>query len=162
MFTSKAPDFVGKLSQIGIVCADLDEAMARYGHMLGVGGWKRLDTDYTARFRDWTGRVANHNAFAPWGDIHIELVQPGEGGGIAKDWLQTRGEGIFHFAFGTEDTSQRPGGAEVVFANLDRLLPSGEPEIIMLDTVEQLGWYMEIVPQAMADSLNARVRSADW
>jgi len=155
-------DFEGELCQIGIVVKDLEAGMARYSAMLGVSGWKRLDTDYRARFRQWEGRIANRNAFAALGNIHVELVEPGVGEGIAKEWLQRRGEGIFHLAFGTGDLWQRPGGAEVIFANLDRVQHDGHPEIVMLDTEAELGWYMELMPQSLAVTMNARIRSDEW
>lgn len=76
--------------QVGVVVADLDASMARYSRLLGLSGWKRMDTDYVARYRDWEGRIANHNAFAPWGPIHLEMIEPGIGEGNAK----VRAEGL--------------------------------------------------------------------
>src|SRR5690606_18390458 len=62
--------------QIGVVVTDLDAGIDRYSRLLGLSGWKRMETDYVARYRDWEGRIANRNAFAPWGAIHLEMVEP--------------------------------------------------------------------------------------
>lgn len=149
-----AIQFDGDLYQIGVVTRNLEQSMAHYGTLLGLGPFARTDTDYTGRYREWIGRIANRNAFARWGSLYLEMVEPGIGQSNAREWLETRGEGIFHLGYATDDLDQRPGGAEVVFETLDVKLPSGKSAVIMLDTVDQLGYFVELADRSIADKLS--------
>ena len=147
----------GTLYQVGVVVADLAVGMERYSRLFGLRDWKRLDTDYTARYRSWHGRIANRNAFTPWGTIHLEMIEPGIGEGNAKEWLRTRGEGIFHLGIAVDDVRQRPDDVEVVFEVTAATQPDGSPAIVHLDTVATLGYFTELTWRPMAESLSARV-----
>lgn len=150
-------DLKGDFQQIGIVVRDIDEAMPRYRQMLGVGPFWRLDTDYEGRYRNWKGRFANRNAFARWGPVYLEMIQPVVGEGNAKEWLETRGEGIFHLGYAVDDMRQRPGGAACVFESWGATLADNSAAVIHLDTVAQLGYFIELTDRALADALNARI-----
>lgn len=152
--------FDGRLYQVGVVVRHLETAMASYATLLGLGPWTRLDTRYRARYRGWTGAVANRNAFARWGALVLEMIEPGEGETNAKEWLRTRGEGIFHLGFATDRLDQRPGGVEVVFETLDTLNPAGRPAIVHLDTVAALGYFVELADTALVDRLCAWIDGA--
>lgn len=77
----------GDFYQIGIVVRDIDEGMAHYQELLGVGPFWRLDTDYEGRYREWRGRFANRNAFTRWGNVYLEMDpardRPGQRQGMA-------------------------------------------------------------------------------
>ena len=149
--------FVGDFYQIGVVVRDIDEGMARYARLLGLGPFWRLDTDYEGRYRNWRGRFANRNAFARWGDVYLEMVQPVVGEGNAREWLETRGEGIFHLGYAVDDLSQRPGGVECVFESWGATMPDGSAAVIHLDTVAQLGYYVELSDRGLVNRLNAGI-----
>jgi hypothetical protein len=148
--------FSGRLYQIGVVVRDLEDGMRHYSTLLGLGPYARIDTDYIGRYRDWTGRISNRNAFARWGDLYLEMIEPGTGQSNAREWLETRGEGIFHLGYATDDLKQRPGGVDVCFESLDTRLPSGQPAVIHLDTVGQLGYFVELSDSGLAERLS------DW
>ena len=82
------------------------------------------------------------------------MIEPGIGNSNAKEWLETRGEGIFHLGYATDDLDQRPGGVGVCFESLDTRLASGKSAIIHLDTVDQLGYFVELADRALADKLS--------
>ena len=145
--------FNGTLYQIGVVVQNLEAGMAHYSTLLGLGPFARIDTDYTGRYRGRSGRIANRNAFAKWGDLYLEMIEPGLGESNAKEWLRTRGEGIFHLGYATDDLEQRPGGTEVCFEALDSLTATGRPAVIHLDTVEQLGYFVELADRSLAERL---------
>ena len=146
--------FEGDFYQIGVVVRDIDQGMEHYTKLLGLGPFWRLDTDYQGRYRNWRGRFANKNAFAKWGNVYLEMIQPVIGEGNAKEWLETRGEGIFHLGYAVDDLSQRPEGVECVFESLDA---SGQAIVIHLDTVAQLGYFVELSGRSLVDKLNARI-----
>ncbi|MBV9841538.1 MAG: VOC family protein [Sphingomonadaceae bacterium] len=131
--------------------------MARYSKLFGLSGWKRMDTDYRARYRNWEGRIANRNAFAPWGTIHLEMIEPGIGEGNAKEWLRERGEGIFHIGVATDDLDRDAAGEDIVFEVLGRARPDGGRAIVHLDTVASLGYFTELTHRPMAEQLAAWV-----
>lgn len=147
----------GDFYQIGIVVRDIEEGMARYRQLLGLGPFWRLDTDYEGRYRDWRGRFANRNAFTRWGDVYLEMIQPVVGEGNAKEWLETRGEGIFHMGYAVDDMSQRPGGVDCVFESWGATLSNGDAAVIHLDTVPQLGYFVELSDRSLVNKLNAGI-----
>jgi methylmalonyl-CoA/ethylmalonyl-CoA epimerase len=150
----------GEIYQIGIVVADLEKGMADYGRILGLRNWMRLDTDYVGRYRDWEGRIANRNAFAPWGPIHLEMIEPSIGEGNAKEWLRTRGAGMFHIGVAVDDVRDRPDDLEVVFEVKTHTQPDGSPAIIHLDTVSVFGYFTELAYRPLAEALSNQVASA--
>ena len=150
-------DFKGDFYQIGIVVKDIDQGMAHYRNLLGLGPFWRLDTDYEGRYRDWRGRFANKNAFTKWGDVYLEMIQPVIGEGNAKEWLRTRGEGIFHLGYAVDDLNQRPEGVECVFESWGATVGDGQAAVIHLDTVEQLGYFVELSDRALVNKLNAAI-----
>jgi hypothetical protein len=123
--------------------------------LLGLGPFLRMDTHYQGRYRNWTGTFANRNAFTRWGNVYLEMIEPGLGEGNAKEWLATRGEGIFHLGYATDDLDQRPEGVEVCFESLGALTSDGRPAVIHLDTVAQLGYFVELTDRPLANKLNA-------
>jgi hypothetical protein len=149
--------FTGDFYQIGVVVRDIDAGMAHYRNLLGLGPFWRLDTDYEGRYRDWSGRFANRNAFTKWGDVYLEMIEPVVGHGNAREWLEMRGEGIFHLGYAVDDLSQRPDGVECVFESWGARMPNGDPAVIHLDTVEQLGYYVELSDRALVNRLNATI-----
>lgn len=142
------------LHQIGVVVRDLEKGMALYGGLLGLGPFMTMRPDYEARFRGWRGRIANHNAFAKWGDLYLEMVEPGIGQGVHRDWLETRGEGIFHLGFWIEDLGNLPQGYDVAFESFDE---NGRARVVMLDTVADFGYYVELGQRQLVERLNSSI-----
>ena len=149
--------FEGDFYQIGVVVRDIDRGMDHYRQLLGLGPFWRLDTDYEGRYRDWRGRFANRNAFTRWGNVYLEMIEPVIGEGNAREWLETRGEGIFHLGYAVDDLDQRPGGVECVFESWGARTPDGNAAVIHLDTVASLGYFVELSDRTLAHQLNARI-----
>ena len=91
-----------QISQIAVVCNDLEQTMARYTALLGWGPWSvyrheppRLhDTELRGARVEYTMLGAETHV----GDTGFELLQPLEGPSIYKEWLEQRGEGLHHVA----------------------------------------------------------------
>jgi len=152
-----APIIDGQLYHLGVVVRDIDTAMHTYRTLLGVPSFHRVDTNYTARHRTWHGTIANRNAFGRWGALVVELVEPGLGLGPAREFLETRGEGVFHVGYATDDPTQRPGGVEACFEVGSTLRPDGTHGIVYLDTLAELGFFLELVDRPMANNVLAMV-----
>ncbi|HZV08302.1 MAG TPA: hypothetical protein VFF94_01035, partial [Novosphingobium sp.] len=103
------------------------------------------------------GRIANRNAFTRWGAAYLEMIEPGVGESNAKEWLHTRGEGIFHLGYAVDDMTQRPGGAPCVFESWGARLANGEAAVIHLDTVAELGYFTELSDRGLVARLNGAI-----
>jgi catechol 2,3-dioxygenase-like lactoylglutathione lyase family enzyme len=90
------------ISQIAVVCRDLQQTMETYTKLLGWGPWNvyrheppRLhETVVRGERVDYTMLGAETHV----GDMGFELLQPLEGPSIYKDWLDEHGEGLHHVA----------------------------------------------------------------
>jgi hypothetical protein len=145
------PSIEGRLYHLGITVRDIDAAMTLYRSILAVPKFHRLDTNYQARHRDWTGTIANRNAYGRLGDLMIELVEPGEGLGPAHEFLATRGEGVFHVGYATDDPTQRPGGTPACFEVHSSVRADGTYGVVYLDTLDTLGYFIELVETSAAE-----------
>ena len=149
--------FQGDFYQIGVVVRNLEQGMDHYRQLLGLGPFMQIQTHYRGRYRDWEGTISNRNAFTRWGNVYLEMVQPGIGQGNAREWLEQRGEGIFHLGYATDDLTQRPGGVECCFESFGATMADGSAAVIHLDTVDQLGYFVELSDRAVADRLNQAI-----
>jgi hypothetical protein len=91
-----------KISQVAVVCNDLQKTMENYTNLLGWGPWNvyryeppRLHhTEVGGKPVDYTMLGAETHV----GDLGFELLQPLTGPSIYKDWLDEHGEGLHHVA----------------------------------------------------------------
>jgi hypothetical protein len=148
---------IGDFYQIGVVVADIDQGIEHYRSLLGLGPFWRLDTDYEGRYRDWHGRIVNKNAFTKWGDVYLEMIQPIVGKGNAKEWLDNCGPGIFHLGYAVDDLSQRPAEAPCVFESWGAQTENGGAAVIHLDTVDQLGYFVELADRNLVVKLSQKI-----
>lgn len=100
---------------IAIVVRDID-ASIEYYESIGIGPWEdmdlsaysRVDAKHEEAFRDLRFKRAH------LGPIQWQLVQPGDGDGPEKRFLDEHGEGVFHVGFHVDDI----GAADHVFDDL--------------------------------------------
>jgi catechol 2,3-dioxygenase-like lactoylglutathione lyase family enzyme len=90
---------VSDLFQVGIVVRDLDQSMELYKNLLGIDSWQVFEiTPETNQFT-YHGKPVEHSfraAFTMLGKMMVELLEPLEGEGIYRDFLDEHGEGIHH------------------------------------------------------------------
>jgi 4-hydroxyphenylpyruvate dioxygenase-like putative hemolysin len=74
------------------------------------------------------------------GPVQLQLVQPGEGRSIYKDFLETRGEGVFHLGFVVDDVDAAQADVEALGLGV---LSSGRREngsgFTYFDTADRAG-----------------------
>jgi len=90
---------VSDLWQVAFVVRDLEESIKRYKSLLGIDRWELLEVNSSNARMAYHGKPSNHSfkAAVTWvGSVMIELLQPHEGRGIYRDFLDTRGEGMHH------------------------------------------------------------------
>jgi catechol 2,3-dioxygenase-like lactoylglutathione lyase family enzyme len=97
--------------QIGIVVRDLERTTSLLTTIFGIGPFhfvewpNRPDSKYFYRGHEEPIRI--RQAFAQAGSLELEIIHPVEGTKNAyKDFLDTRGEGIHHVLFETQDMDQ--------------------------------------------------------
>jgi len=94
--------FRGHPFQVGIVVADVYQALPRYRDLFGQddwlivenGPWNMHGLHVRGEPADFAMRLALRG-----GDPQLELLQPLEGPGILGEWLERRGEGLHHLAY---------------------------------------------------------------
>jgi len=90
---------VSELFQAGIVVRDLDESMKRYQSLLGINSWKVVTIDSSIVRLTYRGKPSQHSfkaAFTMLGSLMIELLEPLQGTGTYREFLEKHGEGLHH------------------------------------------------------------------
>jgi methylmalonyl-CoA/ethylmalonyl-CoA epimerase len=90
------------ISQIAIVVNDIEDALERYHRVLGWGPWNVYEHEPPSLHDTYLhGKPTEYTmigAEAHVGAIDVELIQPGDGPSIYKEWLDEHGEGMHHIA----------------------------------------------------------------
>jgi catechol 2,3-dioxygenase-like lactoylglutathione lyase family enzyme len=131
-----------ELHHLSIVVRDID-ATQRFYESIGVGPF----VEYPPMREYVDIRVPDEEGFynlkircASIGPVQLQLVQPGEGGSIYKDFLEKHGEGVFHLGFVTDDVDTAQAGGEAMGLNV---LSSGRRKngtgFTYFDTAERAG-----------------------
>jgi 4-hydroxyphenylpyruvate dioxygenase-like putative hemolysin len=91
---------LGRLSHVGIVVRDMDQAMEYYSSVFGLGPFTTEVYDLKSFiFRGKTASARVKAAIAHSGSVFIELVQVLEGETVHTEFLREKGEGLQHVAF---------------------------------------------------------------
>ncbi len=90
------------ISQIAVVCHDLQKTMEQYTTLLGWGPWNVYRHEPPRLHETVVNGVPTEytmlGAETHVGDMGFELLQPLEGPSIYRDWLEQHGEGLHHVA----------------------------------------------------------------
>jgi methylmalonyl-CoA/ethylmalonyl-CoA epimerase len=90
---------------ICIVVKDIEKTK-NYYESIGIGPWTEYPplVEYTKlKVIDEKGFLATRFVYTKIGDLQLQLVQPGEGKTIYKEFLEKNGEGVFHIGFEVAD-----------------------------------------------------------
>ena len=88
-----------------IVVKDIEKTKSYY-ESIGIGPW--VDYPPLVEYKklnviDEKGFFDTRFVYTHIGNLQLQLAQPGEGKTIYKDFLETKGEGVFHIGFEVED-----------------------------------------------------------
>ena len=115
------------LHHLSIAVRDMDEAI-RFYTSIGIGPFEdypplkeytKIDVPDEVGFRNLKIKVVQI------GPIQIQLIQPGEGKSLYKDFLEKKGEGVYHLGFAVDDVNHSE--AELKKLGL-RVISSGRRE----------------------------------
>ncbi len=94
-----------KPHHICIVVQDINKTKGYY-ESIGIGPWLEYPplVEYTKlNVIDENGFFDCRFVYTKIGDLQLQLVQPGEGKTIYKEFLEKKGEGVFHIGFEVDD-----------------------------------------------------------
>ena len=98
--TIKLPE----VGQIGIVVRDLEKTVDYYLSTFGIGPFKIVEVEYyEATFHGRPGPLKIRIGLARMGQVTLELIEPPEGEGTHREFLENRGEGLHHLGFYVPD-----------------------------------------------------------
>jgi methylmalonyl-CoA/ethylmalonyl-CoA epimerase len=96
-----------RIVQIGLIVRDAEKTAAHYAEVFGIpkpevvpiGDDSFADTQYRGKASTAKGKAA----FFDLGPIQVELIEPVGAPSTWEEFLRTKGEGIHHIAFRTDD-----------------------------------------------------------
>ncbi len=131
-----------KLHHLSVVVRNMEKAVEFY-ESIGIGPFEEyppLKEYIKLNVPDETGFFNLKFKVAQVGDIQIQLCQPGEGKSPYKDFLEKRGEGVYHLGFVVDQVDDSE--AELKKLGL-KVLSSGRREdrsgFSYMDTAEKAG-----------------------
>jgi len=140
--TQKGKSPFAQIHHISVVVRDIDAAVTFY-ESIGIGPFKsyppikeyvKIDVPDKKGFYNLTIKCAQIGA------VELQLIQPGAGQSLYKDFLDKKGEGVYHLGFVVDDIEK--SGVEVKAMGLG-VISSGRREngsgFSYLDTVDKAG-----------------------
>ena len=131
-----------KLHHISVVVRNMEESVKFY-ESIGIGPFKDyppLEEYVKINVRDEAGFYNLKFKIAQIGDIQLQLCQPGEGESPYRDFLEEKGEGVYHLGFLVDDVDESEYSLKKlglkVLSNGRRADGSG---FTYLDTAEKAG-----------------------
>ena len=131
-----------KLHHLSVVVSNMEEAVKFY-ESIGIGPFEAyppLIEYIKLNVQDETGFYNLKFKVAQVGDIQIQLCQPGEGKSPYKDFLEKKGEGVYHLGFVVDQVDDSE--AELKKLGL-KVLSSGRREdgsgFSYMDTAQKAG-----------------------
>jgi len=97
-------NLLSNADQVGIIVADLDAFLTTMESLLGLDGFEIIEyppediepeTIYYGQPSDFTVRMA----FRDFGKFQLEVVEPGKGQSVFRDFLEEKGPGLHHIRF---------------------------------------------------------------
>jgi len=93
-----------EVDQVGIVVSDIEKAVRYFSSLWNVGPFRFLQVDVPdAILHGKQTPLRTKLAFAQVGPIELELIEPGEGESIYREFLRAKGEGLHHLRITVSD-----------------------------------------------------------
>lgn len=141
------------VAQVAIIVEDLDKTVGTYWEQFGIGPWhfytyeKPLlkNMSYMGEPVEYSMRIA----LSYIGNLRIELIEPGDGPTIYRDFVKEKGYGVHHFGVLVKDME----GALAIARSRGYTMTQdgsgfgldGDGHYAYLDTEEDLGVTIELI-----------------
>lgn len=136
-----------KISQIGLVVADIKKTIDRYVAVQDIGPWN-ITSLSAATGLDLT--VATVRI----GEIELQLIEPGKEMSVYKEFLDKKGEGLHHLRVRTDTPEQTQAFLDHMQAeNIPVLQQYTGPDcrVVSFDTWDELGLILEVADVTAGD-----------
>ncbi|HME43314.1 MAG TPA: VOC family protein [Syntrophorhabdales bacterium] len=135
-----------KIEHVCIAVRDRKKAMERFSAVLGTSFSRVFDVVFPdgivhGRRKEYEGKLA----FCEAGGMEIELIEPGKGPSIWREFLRAKGEGVHHIGAFVSDLSEELARFEKMGIGV---LQRGEDEHVkfaFMDTESMIGVILEIL-----------------
>lgn len=141
------------VAQIGILVADLDATVKRYYETFGVGPWHFYTYEKPlVKKMTYYGKSANYRirlALSYFGPMRVELIEPGEGESVYRDFVNEHGYGIHQLGLLTDNmdaslNKAKAAGIEMIMDGQGFGL-EGDGHYAYLDTEDKFGVTLELI-----------------
>lgn len=133
------------VAHVGLVVRDVDRAMEFYSSAFGLGPWRVVEIPGTSpEGQPWKLKLA----FAPLGQVMLELIQVLEGRTLHRDFLEQRGEGLHHLGFEVDNFDRWLEALEKRGIGVVMGRRSPEVSFAYLDTEMAGGAIVELIQRA--------------
>jgi methylmalonyl-CoA/ethylmalonyl-CoA epimerase len=142
--TDKGKSPFGKVHHVGVVVENMERALAHF-KSLGMGPFEPLELSPSEGLLRGERLITTPIiSMGTVGGIVIELLQPTEEDSLAKEFYESKGEGIHHIAFLVEDIDKETQklvekGVKVIFSQ-----KFGKGGCAFFDTGQVGGVYVEL------------------
>jgi methylmalonyl-CoA/ethylmalonyl-CoA epimerase len=146
--------FLGRgVAQVAILVEDLERSVEAYWKQFGIGPWHFYTYEKPLlKKMSYMGEAVEYSmriALSYIGDLRIELIEPGEGPTIYRDFVREHGYGVHHFGLLVDDME---AALQIARAQNWRMTQDGsgfgrdgDGRYAYLDTEDELGVTLELI-----------------
>lgn len=134
-----------EIDQVCLVVRDLKQAVGRLQNLLNLGAFNFKETDRPdAVVHGKKTHVRASRAYAQAGPMELELIAPGAGENIFREFLDSHGEGVHHFGSLVPDLDEALARFEEKGIGVLQRQESDRTRLAYLDTERVLGVILEL------------------
>jgi catechol 2,3-dioxygenase-like lactoylglutathione lyase family enzyme len=153
MIEDTLPFLQSGIAQIALIVPDLEAAVENYWKLFGIGPWhiytygkplvKKMT--YYGEEVDYSMRIA----LSYFGDMRVELIEPGDPPSIYHDFVEAHGYGPHHYGILVEDMEAALAQAEAagfpMIQDGQGFGADGDGHYAYIDTEDALGMILEFI-----------------
>ena len=137
------------VTQIGIIVHDVEKVAQSYAHFFGIEKpecfWTDTVDQAQTEFNGKSSVARAKLAFIDGGQLQIELIEPDHNPSTWREFLDEKGEGVHHIAFGIQGMKEK---IELLHNNQMPLIQKGEytgGRYAYMDTFNELKVLIELL-----------------
>jgi catechol 2,3-dioxygenase-like lactoylglutathione lyase family enzyme len=138
-----------KLTQIGIVVRNVDEAARKFSALTGMPAGEAIITDTVDKAHTvYRGKSTPARAkliFFNMGQVTIEFIEPMEGPSTWREFLEKHGNGLHHIAFNVANTAKTAAAMESQGCRMEQKGDYTGGNYIYVDAAASIGAIVELL-----------------
>ncbi|MGH1371304.1 MAG: VOC family protein [Cellvibrionaceae bacterium] len=109
----------GKVVEISVAVNDVHKSTQQYAKVLGLSQWQYIDLSLRGGDNSAATRPQLRVARAQWQDVTVELIQPLADASPVREFIKTRGEGLYAVGIASSDIPETLSRASQVLFRAD-------------------------------------------